>query len=308
MGAELLSSRAVRGLIQQSLVRTQVDPWVGMVTQEFSSDQVSEVYRWLSDVPSLQLWKGGRNIKELIAHGIEITNEEYEAGIQVSKSERRRDKLGQLNMKIADLSRRVASHWTKLVTELLEANPTAYDGVSFFSSSHTEQDSGTQDNNISVNVGTPAAPTAAEVKTAVLTAVQELMGYKDGAGEPVSEDASKFLVLTPTNMFAETAAALGNSVIVESGAAVTNVIATISGFGFAQAVNPRLTANDVLYVARADSPIPAVIRQDEFGPNISAKAEGSDYEFDTNLHQYGVDVNRAVGPGRWQNIVKVTLT
>lgn len=308
MGAELLSSRAIRGMIQQSLVKTEVDPWVGMMTREFESDQVSEIYRWLSDVPALKLWKGGRNIKELVAHGIEIRNEEYEAGIQVSKAERRRDKLGQLEMKIADLSRRVASHWTKLSTELLEANPTAYDGVSFFSSSHAEEDSGTQDNNISVNVATPDSPDAGEMKTAVLTAVESLMGFKDGAGEPVSDDARQFLVMVPTNMFASTATALGNSVIVESGAAVTNTITNIAGFGFSQATNPRLSAADAFYVARTDSAIPAIIRQDEFGPNIAAKAEGSDYEFDTNLHQYGVDVNRAVGPGRWQNVVKVTLT
>lgn len=307
MGAELLSSRAIRAMIQQSLVKAAPDLWVERTTKLFNSDQESETYKWLSDVPALREWKGARHVADFKDFGITVVNSPFEATIQVKKRERRRDKVGQLQMKIGDLSRRSMTHWSKISTELLETNPTAYDGVPFFNASHSELDSGTQSNLLGYDATTAADPTAAEMKNAILDCVQAMVGFKDSVGEPVSEDASEFLVMVPTNMMAATAAALGNSVIVESGGAVSNTIQALGNFGFRFVVNARLTSATGFYIFRTDAMVPTIIRQQEFGPNISAKAEGSDYEHDFNAHEYGVDCDRAVAPGRWQNAVKLVF-
>lgn len=191
---------------------------------------------------------------------------------------------------------------------MLESNPTAYDGQSFFSASHSELDSGTQTNLGTSNITTANDPTAADMKDAILDAVSSIVGFKDSAGEPVNEDASQFMVLVPTNMLSATAAAVGSSVIVESGGAVTNTMAVMGNFGFRYAATARFTSDDVFYVFRTDGMVPAVIRQQESLPLITAKAEGSDYEHDYNAHQYGVSIDRAVAPGRWQNAVQHTFT
>ena len=59
---------------------------------------------------------------------------------------------------------------------------------------------------------------------------------------------------------------------------------------------------------RADGDVKAFIRQEETAVQIKAKAEGSEYEFDHDAHQYGVDTWRNVGYGYWQQACQVTLT
>jgi phage major head subunit gpT-like protein len=54
--------------------------------------------------------------------------------------------------------------------------------------------------------------------------------------------------------------------------------------------------------------VKAFIRQEETAVQIKAKAEGSEYEFDHDAHQYGVDTWRNVGYGYWQQACQVTLT
>jgi len=74
------------------------------------------------------------------------------------------------------------------------------------------------------------------------------------------------------------------------------------------AANPRLTWTEKIAVFRTDSNVKALIRQEETGVVVKAKAEGSDYEFDNDAHEYGVDTWRNVGYGYWQNACLVTMT
>ena len=41
---------------------------------------------------------------------------------------------------------------------------------------------------------------------------------------------------------------------------------------------------------------------------MSAVAEGSEYEFDTGKHKFGVEANRNVGYGMWQYAVLYVFT
>lgn len=73
--------------------------------------------------------------------------------------------------------------------------------------------------------------------------------------------------------------------------------------------NARLSSwTDKFAVFRTDSAVKPLIRQEEEGVQVSAKAEGSDYEFDNRAHQYGLDASRAVAYGRWEQACLVTMT
>jgi hypothetical protein len=50
-------------------------------------------------------------------------------------------------------------------------------------------------------------------------------------------------------------------------------------------------------VFRTDSPIKAIIRQTEQEIEMKVKAEGSDFEFDNDAWQWGIDAWRGVGYG-----------
>ena len=56
---------------------------------------------------------------------------------------------------------------------------------------------------------------------------------------------------------------------------------------------------DKFVIFRTDGSVKPLIRQEEVAVAIKAKAEGSEYEFDNDAHQYGVDTWRNVGYGYW---------
>ncbi|CAN0486785.1 unnamed protein product, partial [Discosporangium mesarthrocarpum] len=73
--------------------------------------------------------------------------------------------------------------------------------------------------------------------------------------------------------------------------------------------SPRFSSwTDKFAIFRTDAPVKALIRQEEDGLTISAKAEGSDFEHDNDQHEYGLKANRNVGPGRWEYGCQVQLT
>jgi phage major head subunit gpT-like protein len=50
------------------------------------------------------------------------------------------------------------------------------------------------------------------------------------------------------------------------------------------------------------------IRQEEMGISMKLKASGSDFEFDNDAWQVGIDSWRTVAYGYWQNACFVTMT
>ena len=72
-------------------------------------------------------------------------------------------------------------------------------------------------------------------------------------------------------------------------------------------MNARLTWTDSFAVFRTDSPIKAFIRQTEQEVELKAKAEGSEFEFDNDAWQFGIDAWRGVGYGYWQRACYVTM-
>jgi hypothetical protein len=83
-----------------------------------------------------------------------------------------------------------------LVQALTNTTVLGYDNKALFSTTHNETGSN-QDNAINVNIGTPTAPTGAEVETALTTAVSALKGFQDDQGTPVNEGITKVIALIP---------------------------------------------------------------------------------------------------------------
>lgn len=310
MGASTLSSRAIIGEFYNTLQQDLGGAWVPQVSNLFNSDQESETYKWLGMAPAMREWVGGRLAKGFRDNGITITNKTFEATLEVLLDELRRDKTGQVMVRVRELAERTNAHWAKLLSTLIIAgeSATCYDGQYFFDTDHAEGDSGTQSNDISYNAGTTTAPTASEMESAILENVQKLLSFKDDQGEPMNEEARSFLVMVPVPFMAASAAALKNPVITDSVGSRTNTITSLGGFSFELAVNPRLTWTEKFAVFRTDGQTKAFIRQEEEGVTVSAIAEGSELEFKENKHLYGVKAIRNVGYGYWQHACLTTLT
>jgi phage major head subunit gpT-like protein len=312
MSAASLSSRAIIGAFYNTLDQS-ILAWVQLVSMLFTSDQDSEEYKWLGMSPAMREWVGGRHAKGFRENGITIANKEYEATLEVLVKELRRDKTGQVMIRIRELAQRTNSHWGSLLSTLIinGATNTCYDGQYFFDTDHEEGDSGAQSNKINVDIselpasvhGVVARPSVEEMQQAILQGVTQILGFKDDQGEPMNEMATSFLVMVPTSL----STTANNALTMPKGTAVSEQLPINLQLSVAQ--NPRLSSwTDKFAIFRTDGETKPFIRQQETEVELKAKAEGSEYEFDNNAHQYGVNASRNVGYGYWQHACQVTLT
>lgn len=314
MGAETLSSRAVIGRFYKTLEQDIGASWISLISNEFNSDQASETYPWLGQVPAMREWIGGRQAKGFTENGITIVNKHYEATLEILKREMRRDKTGQIMARVDEFAQRANAHWASLLSTLIiNGESTAcYDGQYFFDTDHAEADSGTQSNDISVDIsalataahGSTTAPSVGEMQQVILQAVQAIYGFKDDRGEPMNENASSFLVMVPVSLMNVALSAVSLP-MVDNGN--SNLIPS-ADFRVRVVPNARLTWTDKLAIFRADGGIKPLIRQQETPVDLKVKAEGSEFEFDYDAHQYGIDTWRNVGYGLWQHACLATMT
>ncbi len=301
-----LSSRAIIGRFYNRLEVLTAASWIGGISMLFTSDQESETYKWLGMSPAMREWIGGRQAKGLKDTGISITNKLFEATLEIPVDWLRRDKTGQIQVRIDEMAGRAVTHWQSLLSGLIAdgANLVCYDGEYFFDTDHSEGKSGSQSNDITVDIsGVPAtlhgvqtAPSPEELRAMVFKGVESILGFKDDQGEPMNELARTFLVMVPLGWMTAAVAALRNPVV----GGDTNTVTSLDGYTFEVAVNPRLTWTDKLVVFRTDASTKPYIRQEEFGVEIDAVAEGSELEFNERMHHYGLSASRNVGLGYWQ--------
>lgn len=312
---ETLSSRAVVGMYYEALAAQSGMGWMDAVSNYFTSDQASETYPWVGMPPALREWIGGRNAKGFSANGVEIRNKHFEATIEILLKDLRRDKTGQLRARMSELAERGNTHFASLLSTLIVGGEATvcYDGQYFFDTDHSEGSSGTLSNDITTDISAlPAsvhgaavtAPSPEEMQQAILNSVAQLFTFKDEHGEPLNETAANFMVMVPVGL--SSAARAGLSTARAAGPSTF----AVDGMNISLAVNPRLTAGgwtDKFVTFRADGSIKPLIRQEETSPDLKLKDETSEYAFDNDAIQVGIDTWRNVGYGRWQGAVLNTL-
>lgn len=306
MGSALITSRAVIGTFYAALEQGASD-WVNALAFKTQSDQASESYAWLGQSPAMREWLGGRNAKTLREFSFDIKNKEHEATLEVTVPELRRDKTGQLNVRIMELADRVLAYPAKLMSTLMIAgeSATCYDGQYFFDTDHAEGDSGTQSNDLSATAAVPATPTVAEMRSAVLAMLAAVFGFKDDRGEPMNENAKSFTLMVPLSMYATAVEAVALPTVQSGG---QNILQNLpDGITISVRANVRLTWTTKIALYRTDGRVKPFILQEEMPVSMKAVAEGSELEFNENKHHYGVDWSGNVGYGYWQHACLTTF-
>lgn len=312
MSAQDLGSRAIKGMYFQKLEQATGGDWLDAVSNEFTSDQESETYPFLGQVPTMQLWKGERKAKVLRDDKFTIINDHFESTLRIEDSQRRRDKTSQLETRISEHVRRADSHWAALISTLIinGESTNGYDGQYYFDVDHDSGTGSNQSNDISVTISTfPAAttgsttlPSPEEANWAVNAGIRSIISFVDEYGEPVNEDASTFIVLCPLSLEPSIRSGLTNP----------------RGTGLSEMDVPRMniqvkglarlaTWTTKFVVIRTDSFIKPFIRQQEMPVRVAALAEGSDFHFHNDAFLFGLDAWRQVGYGRWDLSCLVTL-
>jgi phage major head subunit gpT-like protein len=311
----VLSSRAIIGEYFRRLEQGAAT-WATQLSNYFQSDQAGEDYKWLGMSPAMREWVGGRMAKGLRDSAYTIRNKPFESTLEISIDDLRRDKTGQIMVRIGEQVDRANAHWARLLSTLIIAGESTacYDGELYFDTDHAEGSSGSQSNDLSVDIsalplpatahGSTTAPAPEELMHAILEGAQAILGFKDDQGEPMNENARQFLVMVPTTFWKAAIAAVGSPNLAQG---ATNIITSADGFGFQVQVNPRLTWTEKLAVFRTDGNVKPFIRQEEVPVEVSAIAEGSELEFNERVHRYGLYASGNVGYGYWQQSCLVTL-
>jgi phage major head subunit gpT-like protein len=308
-----LSSRAIIGMY---FARMEANPglvWVNAISNLFTSDQASEDYKFLGFSPAMREWIAGRQAKGLRGNEFSIINKHYEATLEIARRDLRRDKTAQILARVEEFADRAATHWPSLLSTLIvDAESTVcYDGQFFFDTDHSEGASGSQSNDISVTIanlpvavhGSTTNPSVEEMQQVILQGITQILGFKDDQGEPMNENATSFIVKVPMSLYMTALAAV--STILNAAKAQNMNPASLMNVQIVP--NARLTWTTKIAIFRTDSPVKGLIRQSEQDIEFKAKAEGSEFEFDNDAWQFGIDSWRNVGYGYWQRACLVTM-
>ena len=312
-----ITERQIIGWYYMQLAALTGMGWINAISNYFTSDQASETYPWLGMSPAMREWIGGRNAKGFKENYLTIKNKLYEATIEFLVSDLRRDKTGQVRARIEEFALRSNTHWASLLSTLILSGPSTacYDGQYFFDTDHDEGDSGTQSNDLAIDIsalaaenhGSTTVPSVEEMQLCIMQAIAQIVGFKDDQGEPMNEDAQQFLVMVPMSLWPMALNAVATPLQVSASQTALEGMKQ-QNFSISVVPNARLsswTASFALF--RTDSKIKSFIRQEETKVALSVKGYGSEYEFDHKAHQYGIDSSRNVGLGRWQGACLVTM-
>lgn len=315
MGMQTLTSRGIIGSFYHALEQDVGAEWINSMSMQFQSNQESESYNWLGQSPMMREWIGGRLAKGLRETGIIIPNKKFEATLEIPVDWIRRDKTGQIMLRINELARRANAHWAGLLTTLIINGESydCYDGKYFFDTTHAEGESGNQSNDVGFNVrnsteypSTTTKPSDRDMQDAILTGIEAILGFVDDQKQPLNEGARNFTVMVPLPYMHAAGGALGATVINNTVNKLA-AVGSLGGFTVNIVINPRLTWTTKFAVFRTDGDTAPFIRQEEQQIQMQAIAEGSELEFTDDVHQYGIRAMRNVGYGFWQKACLVTF-
>src|SRR3954463_8884882 len=114
-----LASPAIIGGFYQTLEQEFQGSWAGEVGWlNPDSSQEEEIYKWLGNVPAFREWLGGRNAKGLRTETFSIRNKKWEQTLDFDVDDLRRDKTGQVDVRLGELAQRGSTHWESLTSSL----------------------------------------------------------------------------------------------------------------------------------------------------------------------------------------------
>jgi phage major head subunit gpT-like protein len=314
MGAvQSIGYRNVKGNYFLALQEREAASWAGRVASMFTTDQEVELYKWLANVSGPRKWTGERTRQQLSDFGLQVIGDKYENTLEVDIDDLRRDKINGIMPKVGDLARKVATLPQRLLSTLINngGSTTAFDGGNFFSTSRVVKSSGTINNDITVSgTTTPDAPTTAAFAGAILTAVQGMYGFNDDSGDPINDDARKFVVMVPTKYWQVAQSAV---LLPYTSTGVSNLIPA-SDLQISVVVNPRMTgtaaaAGRRFVIFREDASVRALIWQDEDIGAEAFKTLGPESEtgFWRDSIAFGAKRICACAPGLPQLAMRVNL-
>jgi phage major head subunit gpT-like protein len=272
---------------QRAYDETPVD-WPAMATEVPSANK-SNVYGWVAQSQKLREWTGARIAMNLKEHAFTIANKPFEGTVEVDRDDIEDDNLGTYaTQAFPQLGAAMRKHPDRLLVDLIQSNPTAFDGETLFSDNHPcfDASSSTYDNNFSL------ALTADNI-FAVYAAMCAVTGED---GEPLEIEPTELWVppqLYKTALEICTAEFI-HQIVSSVAAAPTNVL---KGMFNVRKIKRFANESTTWYLADTSKPVKPFVYQVRRAPQFVAQTDmaTSDRVFSTRKFQYGVDYRGNVG-------------
>lgn len=315
-----LSSPAIIGSFYEQLESEWSMSWASRVGWlNDSSTQETETYKWLGNVPKFREWLGGRAATKPKVESYSIRNKVWEQTLEFQLDELRRDKTGQINVRIGELAQAGAAFWEDLITTLINSDGTCYDAQNFFDTDHPVAESTTSSttakNEVTssdigvLDIATATAPTPDEAAKVVQALAGHFHTFKNDQNHLINAQARSFLIMVGTaDLWGPFATALSQTNLTSGASNPVNGLKSM-GYNFDLILNPNLTtATDKVYMFRTDAKLKPFILQQEAGVQVQVIGAGSEEEFKNRRHLFGTSRIGNAGYGLWQYALKATLS
>jgi len=217
-------------------------PFYPEVCKVRPSNRRDEKYAWLGNMPGMREWLGPRQVKQLRSADYLLKNKTFESTLGIDRDDIEDDEWGMYDDAMPQLAEEAAYHPDELWFTALQAGESTacWDGQLFYDTDHLWGDSGSQSNDLTYNVTTPADPTPTEFLASYHQARSAVLNFKRDNGKnfmrPIIRGQRDFLCLVPTNMELAATAAFKSQIISNS----TNIVLDTPRVVAA----PSLTATD----------------------------------------------------------------
>jgi phage major head subunit gpT-like protein len=281
--------------IFRSAYRDTPTPILQLATRVTSTHKV-ETYGWMQRLLEMREWIGPRVIQGLATQAYTLENKKFESTLGVDVDDIADDSLGLFEPRAQEFGRVGARLWEKLTIDGLvngnAATSLGFDGLPFFSASHTLNPAGPQSNNI-----TAATPFNAANLDILRTAMQLYTG-EDG----------RLLGVRPTHIVIPsalemTARTILNAQFLASGA--TNVFNGLLDVIVVPEL-PGSGATSTWYLVDLSAPIKPLLLQVRKPVTLVSKTSLTDDNvFWQQTFYWGLDARGVVGYGPWWLAMRV---
>lgn len=285
------------------LAATRINDYKRLCTV-MQSQTLTESLNWLGTVPQMRLWVDTR-VHQAIAPTFtySITNNHYEATVDVDQDTIEDDQYDFIQPRVSQLGLEAGRYPWVLTVNALTANGTCYDGQSFFSASHAEQASGTQNNTVSAS-----GQTVSQIMTDIATAIARMRGFLDNQGRPMYLGMDGMTVLCGPALEQQfRQIAFNDYIVVSTGTGIFGQENNYLKGTFDLIVDPYITSTTAWYLFDLSQPIKPLIYIDRKAPAfVALTAPDSVQVFNNRMYSYGVDFRGNVGYGDWRFAVRVS--
>lgn len=167
------------------------EPWWSKVAMEVPSDTELETYGWMDRIPKMRQWLGPRTIHNAPLRSRSVTNLDWELTESIPRNKFLDDKLGLYSPIAKNMGWQAKKLHDQQLATLIQANPTGFDGLAFFSASHL------------TNIDNAASATQSNLLTLALTpsnysaARAKMRSWNGRDGQPLGTRPS-LLVVPPS--------------------------------------------------------------------------------------------------------------